>query len=479
VHDRPASRTRYDAPLTGIDPTVESLLESIEFTIAVEDDGIPVALYEGLSLVLEHPRYGPSVCPDVKDTETGTPPRAPGPITIVEERTDYLNRVLLPVVDGLNLSGSSQSLTGGADGLRYLAVPDFIGAPYSALDTEEVRLESRRGIRLLGEIDEIGMLAVPDIHVRAEARHPHAPPSACTPDPCCSTVAPREAVPSEADPGDLPPSFPDEDIYRVQAALVEQCEERRDRIALLDAPYLASSDEQLGFSAARSWRHRFDSKYAAFYYPWIRVLDPLGDPRRLTRDVPPTGHVAGQFARTDFEVGVHRAPANQPLDWAQDITVPVDDAVHGVLNREGINVIRAYPGRGLRIMGARTVSSDPDWRYVNVRRLLIMIEKAIDHSTQWAVFAPNGPQTWAQLRLVLNNYLLALWGGGALMGGRPEEAFRVRCDELTNPASDRAEGRLVAEVAVAPSQPLEFIVMRVWRAGNELEITEQVARGGN
>jgi phage tail sheath protein FI len=228
----------------------------------------------------------------------------------------------------------------------------------------------------------------------------------------------------------------------------------------------------LGVGAARSWRGRFDSKYAAFYYPWLRVVDPLRATVSLTRDIPPSGHVAGQYAHSDIEVGVHKAPANAALAWIQDVTVSINDAVHGVLNPSGINAIRPLPGRGIRIFGARTVSSDPDWRFVNVRRLLMMIEKAIDVSIQWAVFEPNSGLTRAKLRLALTSFLLTLWQKGALMGRAADEAFFVKCDETNNPARERDNGRLLAEVGVAASQPFEFVILRVFRTNNEFEITE-------
>ena len=144
----------------------------------------------------------------------------------------------------------------------------------------------------------------------------------------------------------------------MQSALIQQCEKLRDRIALLDPPFSAARDDKLGVGAVRAWRSRFDSKYAAFYYPWLRVVDPLRSPTSLVREIPPSGHVAGQYAQNDFQFGVHKAPANAPLIWAEDVTVFVDDAVHGILNPVGINAIRPLPGRGLRIFGARTVSSD-------------------------------------------------------------------------------------------------------------------------
>jgi len=208
------------------------------------------------------------------------------------------------------------------------------------------------------------------------------------------------------------------------------------------------------------------------------VVDPLRGSSSLTRDIPPTGHVAGQYARTDFEVGVHKAPANAPLQWTEDVTVETDDATHGTLNPLGVNVVRVLPGRGIRVFGARTVSSDPVWRYVNVRRLLLMIEKAIFISTQWAVFEPNDTLTRNKIRLSLTSFLTALWRKGALAGDRPDAAFFVKCDEQNNPASERADGRLLAEVGVAPAVPFEFVVVRVGRQDNEFEIAEASALGG-
>jgi phage tail sheath protein FI len=258
----------------------------------------------------------------------------------------------------------------------------------------------------------------------------------------------------------------------VQSALIQQCEDLRDRIALLDPPFAAARNDKLGVGAVRAWRSRFDSKYAAFYYPWLRVVDPLRI-TSITRDIPPSGHVAGQYAQTDFRFGVHKAPANGPLSWIQDVTIGVDDAVQGVLNPLAINAIRPLAGRGIRIYGARTMSSDPDWIFVNVRRLMMMIEKAIDVATQWAIFEPNDVLTRSKLSLVLTSFLLSLWERGALMGAVADEAFFVRCDEGNNPPDDRAQGRMLAEVGVAPVRPFEFIILRVGRAQNQFEITEE------
>ena len=221
------------------------------------------------------------------------------------------------------------------------------------------------------------------------------------------------AVPRAPSVGDLPPVFPEGAIYQVQSALIQHCEKLRDRIALLDPPFSAARDDKLGVGAVRAWRSRFDSKYAAFYYPWLRVVDPLRSPMSLVREIPPSGHVAGQYAQNDFQFGVHKAPANAPLIWAEDVTVFVDDAVHGILNPAGINAIRPLPGRGLRIFGARTVSSDTDWQYVNVRRLMMMIEKAIEAAIQWAVFEPNSTLTRDQAQSDVDEFLAFVCGSGA------------------------------------------------------------------
>jgi phage tail sheath protein FI len=165
------------------------------------------------------------------------------------------------------------------------------------------------------------------------------------------------------------------------------------------------------------------------------------------------------------------------LSWAHDLTAGLDDAEHGILNSEGVNVLRSISSRGLRIMGARTVSSEPNARYVNVRRLVMMVVEAVDLATQWAVFEPNNGLTRAKVRIAMTSFVTALWQRGALMGDRAEAAFFVRCDETNNPPESRDLGRLVADVGIAPSVPFEFVVVRVGRIDDTLEIAETVAKG--
>jgi phage tail sheath protein FI len=170
---------------------------------------------------------------------------------------------------------------------------------------------------------------------------------------------------------------------------------------------------------------------------------------------------------------VHRAPANRDLTWAEAVTMRIGEAAHGLLNGLGVNVIRPSLGRALRILGARTVSSDPAARFVPVRRLVMLLIRSFDRGTRWAVFEPNDQATRAAVAMSLEGFLGRLWAAGALAGRQPDAAFAVRCDETNNPPDARANGRLVCDVAVAPVEPLEFVVLRIGRVGGELEIEER------
>jgi hypothetical protein len=472
INPKPEVQLPYDSVLSGFDAQRPILVESIEYTLWVKELGRLVRVYEGLSLIPEHRRYGPAILGALRlpgfSGQPLTLPSVPEPVTISELRA-------LPLSDLQPIATTMDEiipLTGGADGLAQLSTYDFIGEDIDPLVSDLVRARKTRGLRVLEEIREVAVVAVPDIHIQPKAPPRFSPPPPCVPDPCLPLSAPQLASPRAPSVGDLPPVFSEGAIYQVQSALIQHCEKLRDRIALLDPPFSASQDDKLGVGAVRAWRSRFDSKYAAFYYPWLRVVDPLRSPASIIREIPPSGHVAGQYAQSDFQFGVHKAPANAPLIWAEDVTVFVNDAVHGILNPGGINAIRPLPGRGLRISGARTVSSESDWQYVNVRRLMMMIEKAIEVAIQWAVFEPNSTLTRAKLRLTLTSFLLSLWQRGALMGASAEDAFFVKCDDKNNPQEERDQGRLLATIGVAPSRPFEFIILRVGRAHNQFEISE-------
>ena len=208
----------------------------------------------------------------------------------------------------------------------------------------------------------------------------------------------------------------------------------------------------------------YDSSYAALYYPWIQVDDPI-----LNRPiyVPPCGHVAGVWARSDNTRGVHKAPANEVVLGATGLAYNTTKGEQDTLNPNGINCIRAFPGRGIRVWGARTLSSNPSWRYINVRRLFNYVEKSIERGTQWVVFEPNDIWLWARVTRDVGAFLTTVWADGALFGANPSQAFYVKCDAELNPPESRDLGRLIVEIGMAPVKPAEFVIFRIsqWAGG--------------
>lgn len=481
VNPEPRAALPYDLPLAGFDGARPVTAESLRYRLLVFRAGELALSVGGLSLVEAHASYGPR-----RLTRPGYPTSvqrderlpAPAPLVVLRELVPG-GRVVLgasaapsaTVPEPIALAAGRLALTGGTDGLRTLTAADFVGEPTSALDSELVQARKRRGIEALNLVNEIALVAVPDIVVQPEAPPLIDPDPAPPPSPCNACPRPEERpVPRAALDEELPPRFSDDEVFLVQSALVLQCEERGDRFAVLDPPASAAHDDAVGLAAIRAWRARFDTTYAALYYPWLRVVEPRKT--ATMREIPPSGHALGQYAAFDLEIGVHRAPANRRLAWVQDVTLRVSGGEHELLNPNGINAIVAELGRGVRVMGARTLSSDPDWIYVNVRRLLIMIRKAVDISTQWVTFEPNDGGTRATMTLALSSFLNALWERGALTGKSAEQAFFVKCDDANNPPPARADGFLLAEVGVAPSKPFEFVILRIGRQGNELEIAE-------
>jgi uncharacterized protein len=237
----------------------------------------------------------------------------------------------------------------------------------------------------------------------------------------------------------------------VQAALIAQAELRRDRFVVLDG-----EPNPADLAAILAHRAPFDSSYAAYYTPWLQVTE-----RGRKVAVPPSGHVAGVYVRSDIEHGVFKPPVNQVVHGITGLTRNLTASDQEVLNPVGSNCIRNMAGRGLRVWGGRTVSRDPDWKYVSTRRCVIYLEKSIYIGTQWAVFEPNAEPTWAAIRASIEEFLVTEWRGGALAGAKPEEAFFVRCDPSTMTAEDIAEGRLVCLIGVAMLRPAEFVIFRV------------------
>lgn len=272
-------------------------------------------------------------------------------------------------------------------------------------------------------------------------------------------------------PLDLPPALREWDIAYGQSEMIAQCERLRDRFALIEPP-LGVEGQLPDLSKVQSWRAQFDTQFAAIYYPWLIVRNPLEPDAPLGRAVPPTGHVAGIYASTDLAEGVFRPPANRALAFVEDLSAVVDDAMHGILNPIGVNVIRPFPGRDIRVYGARTMSSDSAWRFVNVRRFMSMLEETLYDSLQWAVFEPNNTQLRYSLRLAITSLLDRFWKRGAFVGNSPEEAYLVRCDDTTTTPEDATQGRVIAVVGVAPTVPYEFIIIRLGVTTDELQISE-------
>jgi hypothetical protein len=244
-------------------------------------------------------------------------------------------------------------------------------------------------------------------------------------------------------------------VKAVQLAMIAHCELMADRVAILDTP------PGLGAQQVRDWRvdtAGYDSKYAALYWPWIKVLDPVTGAPAL---IPPSGHVAGVWARSDETRGVHKAPANEVVRGVVELETNITRGEHDSLNPVAVNCIRTFPGQGIRVWGARTLSSDPEWRYLNVRRLFNFVEKSILDGTNWVVFEPNDRFLWGSVRRTITMFLRRVWRSGALYGRTPEEAFFVKCDEENNPAEDRDAGILTVDIGIAPVKPAEFIVFRV------------------
>ncbi len=279
-------------------------------------------------------------------------------------------------------------------------------------------------------------------------------------------------------------------------ALLSHCEKMKDRVAILDAPPQVSKIDALtkvatapreskkprgGSEEAKSpgaaeleadavRPRQSDGGWGAFYFPQITVRDPLS-PNDLV-DVPPSGHIAGVYARSDATRGVHKAPANEAVRGALNVTYRVTREEQATLNPNGVNCIRLFPGEGIRVYGARTLAeSSSEWRYLNVRRLFNMVEESIARSTRWVVFEPNDRPLWKAIRRDVSAFLTIIWRQGALMGRTPEEAFFVQCDEETNPPDVIDAGMVVTVVGIAPVKPAEFVIFRIGQSAAGTQIT--------
>jgi Bacteriophage tail sheath protein len=411
--DGATARLGYLGPngaFQAVDPTKGAFHITVNVTVTM---GTRIDVYAGMELNATHSRAVTRVMDPVNPTDelcliwldTSVPAGQPA-------LTDAA------VLTALLTLTNPTYLNGGTEGEPL--TPDALqGLP---ADPDDATVAAT-GLAALGEVDDIAIVATPDT-VRLD------------PD------SQKEAT----------------------SNLIEHCEQLRYRIGIVDPPTGSS------ISQVRQFRSQFDTEYAALYYPWIRIIDPTAkrDPGAppATLDLPPSGVTAGIYARSDIERGVHKAPANEVVQGITQFVKNITFDQQAVLNPEGINALRFFPGRSYRVWGARTMSSDPEWRYVNVRRLFIYLEHSIDKSTQWVVFEPNNERLWASVRQTIEDFLLVTWRSGALMGTKPEEAYFVRCDRTTMTQNDLDNGRLICLIGVAPTYPAEFVIFRIgqWTA---------------
>lgn len=305
------------------------------------------------------------------------------------------------------LGVSGLTLTGGSNGsVSSITAGDFIGTDKGA--------GKRTGIQAFLDNDNVSIMAVPGV----------------------------------TDPN-------------VQLTLVSHCENLESRFAVLDVPKDAKKVDDV-----IAHRDIFDTQYGAMYHPWLSVFDPL-DKKNIS--VPPSGAVAGIYARSDNTRGVHKAPANEVVRNCVGLDVQFNKGEQDILNPKGVNLIRTFPGQGIRVWGARTLSSNGLWKYVNVRRLFIFVEESIRANTSWAVFEPNDEALWVRVRRTISVFLTTLWREGSLMGSSPEEAFFVNIGRETMSQDDIDNGRLICVIGIAPVKPAEFVIFRLTQKTNEAE----------
>lgn len=388
-------------------PAANNVVHLVELVVTVQSGNDRVDQYNELGADPAQTRYIRTVL-DKDD------PADENALVYLDWKDDVSGADAIALMGLLTSATAAGRLTGGNDG-ELPAAADFAG---SEADPDNPLLTAT-GLAALGEIDDIAIVAMPDAATLAD----------------------------------------DLEVFTATQSLITHAENLRYRIAVVDGPPASSMNE------IRRFRGQFDSKYAALYHPYVEILDPTEraaqgrPPKKLL--IPPSGFVCGIYARSDIERGVHKAPANEIVRGLTRFEANINKARQDVLNPEGINALRFFEGRGNRVWGARTMSSDPEWKYVNVRRLFIYIEHSIDKGTQWAVFEPNGPRLWANIRQTVEDFLLVLWRDGALLGDKPEQAYFVRCDRTTMTQNDLDNGRMICLVGVAPVKPAEFVIFRI------------------
>lgn len=428
------------APPAGTDPGRVTVVTG---TLAVRDGDPTLPRAEtitGLGLHPVHPRYPPTVlAAESRLVRAGTGWTAP----------------LLP--DPALTPVGAARLHGGLDRFAEIDAGSLFDADGADADPLDER-DDHRGVDLAGRVDELGLLCVPDLTWQWRALPP-SPPDTPEPvsssqfEPCTTAPAPVLYASTVQATTQLEAQSADDlaEIVRRQQRLVDVAVLRHRFVALLDAP--------AGLSAAdlSTWRSHFDTSFAAAYHPWLRVADPAGG---AAQPSPPSAFAAGIIAAREQQLGLPWGPANELAVSAVTATDVVTDGVHDQLHRLGINVFRAERD-GFRLTAARTLSTDPGYRQLSVRRLMTMICQAIERESQWLVFEPNTPDLRSTLSHVLTQFLADLFRGGAFAGATEAQSFFVRCDDTLNPAPVQALGRLIAEIGVAPASPLEYLIVRL------------------
>jgi phage tail sheath protein FI len=250
----------------------------------------------------------------------------------------------------------------------------------------------------------------------------------------------------------------------ISQALVIQCETLMSRFAILQAPYTAGKPENNNPSVPSA------RGYAAYYYPWLQITNPVTG---VLLPIPPGGHLAGIYARSDTNVGVHKDPANEIILGIDKLQLSINNQQQAILNPKGVNCLRLFKGQGNLVWGGRTTSPDPDWKYINVRRLFIFVEQSIQLGTQWVVFEPNNDALWARARRSVSDFLTGLWMDGMLLGTTKDQAFFVRCDRTTMTQADLDNGKFIMLIGIAPVKPAEFVIFRIGQyTGGGSDVTE-------
>ena len=406
-----------DGGLTGGAAAEGDTATTREFALLVERVGADGRVVEsesftGLSLAPTHPSYAGTII-----GRAGTTGGTSALVALSDDDAfDATTGQPLPSANGRPLPEAVQS---GTRNGRPLWLPTWLAGGDDAVDTldeeayygtDSVDPDDRTGLQALKTIDEVSLVAIPGITSQ-----------------------------------------------EVQERVIDHCEQMRYRFAVLDAQAGAKLDD------VQAQRSLYDSTRAALYYPWAQILDPFDPAGRALLSIPPSGHVVGVLARTDVDRGVHKAPANEILRGVAGLEIAVGKPEQDVLNPRNINAIRSFRdiNRGLRVWGARTLSSDPSWRYINVRRLFLFVEKSIERGTQWVVFEPNDTPLWRRVERSVSNFLTSVWRDGALQGDTADQAFFVQIGHETMTQDDIDNGRLIALIGIAPVRPAEFVIFRI------------------